>query len=93
MSMGERLRAATGGSSPTPLLLLFALNLVDEFDRLYVPKNDARWLRRNALVALGNVGKNEPRTRAALERYADGDDEVLAEHARWALARLEERCV
>ena len=27
-----------------------------------------------------------------LRRYADGDDELLAEHARWALARLEERC-
>ena len=37
-------------------------------DRLYVPRNDARWLRRNALVALGNVGDDEPRTRAALER-------------------------
>ena len=24
-------------------------------------------------------------------RYADGEDELLAEHARWALARLEER--
>src|SRR3989449_3734036 len=33
--------------------------LVDELDRLYVPKNDARWLRRNALVALGNVGSSE----------------------------------
>ena len=28
--------------------------LVAEYDRLYVPKNDARWLRRNALVALEN---------------------------------------
>ena len=26
------------------------------FDRLYVPRNDGRWLRRNALVAAGNVG-------------------------------------
>ena len=40
--------------------------LVDELDRLYVPRNDPRWLRRNALVALGNVGDDEPRTRAAL---------------------------
>ncbi|HEX5449081.1 MAG TPA: tRNA epoxyqueuosine(34) reductase QueG [Gaiellaceae bacterium] len=28
--------------------------LVAEYDRLFVPKNDARWLRRNALVALEN---------------------------------------
>ena len=30
--------------------------LVDEVDRLYVPRNDSRWLRRNALYALGNTG-------------------------------------
>jgi epoxyqueuosine reductase len=65
--------------------------LADGLDRLYVPRNDPRWLRRNALVALGNVGRPEPRTRAALRRYADGGDELLAEHARWALARVEER--
>ena len=49
-----------------------ARELRRELDRLYVPRNDARWLRRNALVALGNVGEDEPRTRGALERYADG---------------------
>jgi epoxyqueuosine reductase len=65
--------------------------LVDELDRLYVPRNDPRFLRRNALVALGNVGRDEPRTRAAARRYAEGDDELLAEHARWALTRLEAR--
>jgi epoxyqueuosine reductase len=59
------------------------------YDRLYVPRNDPRWLRRNALVALGNSGGEEHRP--AVERYADGDDELLAEHARWALARIEER--
>jgi epoxyqueuosine reductase len=63
--------------------------LVDEFDRLYVPRNEGRWLRRNALVALGNVGTeaHEP----LLERHAHGRDELLAEHAAWALARLRER--
>jgi epoxyqueuosine reductase len=62
----------------------------DELDRLYVPRNDVRWLRRNALVALGNVGGGD--ARASLRRVAAGDDELLAEHASWALARVEERC-
>jgi epoxyqueuosine reductase len=64
--------------------------LVEDYDRLYVPRNDPRWLRRNALVALGNVGscKHEP----VLRRYADGDDELLREHAEWALAEVERRC-
>ena len=57
--------------------------LVEEYDRLYVPRNDPKWLRRNALVALGNVGG--PEHVAAVERYA-GD-----EHADWALARIRER--
>jgi epoxyqueuosine reductase len=63
--------------------------LVRRYERLYVPRNDARWLRRNALVAAGNVGGDE--LRGPLERWAGSDDELLAEHARWALARLEER--
>jgi epoxyqueuosine reductase QueG len=57
--------------------------LVDDFDRLYVPRNDARFLRRNALVALGNVGG--PEHIDVLERHADD------EHARWALDRVKER--
>jgi epoxyqueuosine reductase len=63
--------------------------LVRRYDRLYVPRNDPRWLRRNAIVALGNSGDAEHRP--ALERVAAGDDELLAEHAAWALARLDER--
>ena len=31
--------------------------LVAELDRLYVPRNDPRWLRRNALYAIGNTGE------------------------------------
>jgi epoxyqueuosine reductase len=65
-------------------------SLVADYDRLYVPRKDARWLRRNALVALGNVGTRDDEP--LLRRYADGDDELLAEHAQWALVRLRERC-
>jgi epoxyqueuosine reductase len=61
------------------------------FDRLYVPRNDARWLRRNALVAAGNVGGEEER--AAAEPYLASEDAMLREHAAWALARMDERGV
>ena len=57
------------------------------YERLYVPRNDPRWLQRNALVAAGNSGGT--RVRAAVERHARGDDPMLAEHARWALERLD----
>ena len=56
--------------------------LVDEYERLYVPRNDPRWLRRNAIVALGNVGTEEHRP---LLEHADD------EHAEWALERLRAR--
>jgi epoxyqueuosine reductase len=63
--------------------------LRERYERLYVPRNDPRYLRRNALVALGNAG--EPEDRALAEPYARGDDPLLAEHAEWALARIDER--
>lgn len=55
----------------------------------------AKWrgLVRNACVALGNSGAHPGTTAhsrivALLERLADSDDAVIAEHARWALGRL-----
>lgn len=45
-----------------------------------------RGLLRNALVAAGNSG--DPVLRPVVERFARGDDALLAEHARWALDRL-----
>jgi epoxyqueuosine reductase len=63
--------------------------LVAEMDRLYVPRNEVRWLRRNALVAAGNVGTKglEP----AVLRYMRDPDPILAETAEWALARIADR--
>jgi epoxyqueuosine reductase len=59
------------------------------FERLYVPRNDGRRLRLNALVAAGNVGGDGERD--AVAGYLDDPDETTRELAAWALARLEER--
>jgi epoxyqueuosine reductase len=59
------------------------------YDRLYFPRNDVRYLRRNAIVAAGNIGG--PAERASVERYASGTDELLRDHAEWALAAIAER--
>ncbi len=64
-------------------------DLVAELDRLFVPKNDPRWLRRNALVALGNVGGTEDAP--ALAGYVQDEDEMLAESAVWALEAIGRR--
>jgi epoxyqueuosine reductase len=42
---------------------------------------------RNVAVAMGN--SRDPRYRPALERLASSPDEVVAEHALWALARID----
>ncbi|HSC74598.1 MAG TPA: tRNA epoxyqueuosine(34) reductase QueG [Gaiellaceae bacterium] len=63
--------------------------LRERYDRLYVPRNDVRYLRRNALVALGNVGGPEDTELAA--SFLDGGDELLREHAHWAVTQIEER--
>jgi epoxyqueuosine reductase QueG len=65
------------------------VELATRYDRLFVPRNDTRWLKRNALIAAGNVGGKEER--AAVEPYLDSDDDVLREHASWALAHMEAR--
>jgi epoxyqueuosine reductase len=68
-----------------------AADLRIRYDRLFVPRNDGRWLERNALVAAGNVGGVEERN--VVTGYLDHEDEMLREHAAWALARMEERGV
>jgi epoxyqueuosine reductase QueG len=46
-------------------------------------------LRRNALVAAGNVGTTD--LVDAVEPYAASEDDVLRETAEWALDRIAER--
>jgi epoxyqueuosine reductase len=57
--------------------------LTERYDRLFVPRNDPRYLRRNALVALGNGAGDSELARP----YAESDDPLLREHAEWALGR------
>jgi epoxyqueuosine reductase len=92
----ERRRAdepLPAGAEPTVSLVEWLEADGDElrrrYERLYVPRNDPRYLRRNALVALGNTGG--PEHREVLVIYAASDDELLRDHASWALRRLEER--
>ena len=54
--------------------------LARRFERLYVPRNDGRYLQRNSIVALGNSGNAEHL------HLLDGIDD---EHATWARAHIE----
>jgi epoxyqueuosine reductase len=72
-----------------PLEKLAALS-EEEFRELYrgTPVSRARYrgFLRNVAVAMGNAA--EKRFRPALEKLAANQDEVVAEHARWALQAL-----
>jgi epoxyqueuosine reductase len=59
------------------------------FARLYVPRNDGRRLRLNALVAAGNAGGDGERD--AVSAYLDDPDETTREIAAWALKKMDER--
>ena len=59
--------------------------LLDRHGHLYVPQRDVRYLRRNALIALGNAGGAE--ARALAEPFVRGGDPVLAPAARRVLDR------
>jgi epoxyqueuosine reductase len=57
--------------------------------RWYIPDRDPRYLRRNALVALGNVGDGrQPEVEQALRTWLRADDPMLVEHAEWAAREL-----
>lgn len=62
------------------------------FSHFYVPDRDLRFLRRNILVALGNLATlYDADAIGKLEEFATGDDGLLSEHASWALTAIRSR--
>jgi epoxyqueuosine reductase len=67
--------------------------LLDRFGRFYVPHREPRYLRRNALVVLGNSGRSDDPVVAAAVRDAllatlGHPDPIVRSHAVWAARRL-----
>jgi epoxyqueuosine reductase len=89
---GEPAPAGRAERAWVPVLELLAstdAELLGRHGRWYLADRNPRYLRRNALVVLGNVADGrDPAVRAALAQAIDGPDELLAAHARWSAARL-----
>ena len=63
--------------------------VIGRWGRWYIAERDPRWVRRNALVALGNVGRaDDEAVRRTLAEYLAHDDSMLRVHAVWAARRL-----
>lgn len=63
--------------------------LLARYGRWYIPRRDPRYLRRNALVVLGNIGDGrDAAVVSALRAALGGSDALLREHAAWAATRL-----
>jgi epoxyqueuosine reductase len=91
-------QSENGATLLAPELEWLASLSQEEFSRIFrgsaVKRAKWRGLVRNACVALGNshiARQSEAHTRvvALLERLVAADDSLLAEHARWALQRLD----
>ncbi len=82
-------RSAEPTEHPRDILAQSDASLNATYDHWYVPGRKMRFVRRNALAALGNIG--EPSDISLAERYVDHQDSMLAEHAQWARDRIVER--
>ena len=66
--------------------------LLDWIGRWYIPGRDVRYVRRNALVALGNTGDpTDPAVVHAVSGALGHPDPIIRAHAVWAAARLGRR--
>ena len=59
--------------------------LLARWGRWYIAERDPRWLRRNALIVVGNApGTADVQVQSLLARYLAHDDPMLRAHAVWA---------
>ena len=71
------------------ILLADDESLLKEFGAWYISNRDPKWLRRNALVILGNIGDADDKLVVELlQKYCNHGDAILRSHAVWAAARL-----
>ena len=82
------MRVGMPGSQLTPVDVLEMSDgeIDDTFGHWYVPKRNMRFVRRNALVALGNIGTVEDL--GVLGGYVGHPDPLLREHAAWAVGSI-----
>ena len=61
--------------------------LLERFDRWYIPKRDPKFIRRNALIVAGNI--RTPALGDLVIGYLGHSSSILRQHAAWAAGRLQ----
>ena len=63
--------------------------LLAHVDWWYVAQRNPDWIRRNALIVIGNVGDpSSRRVHRIVSRYVEHPDPMIRAHAVWSAARL-----
>ena len=79
---------------PLAMLTMSDDELLDTYGLWYFAERDPRWLRRNAIIVLGNTADpNDSETLDVLQSVIDGQDVVLVEHAQWAVDEIARRAL
>jgi epoxyqueuosine reductase len=74
---------------PVAVMAMSDTEIMARFGRWYIHDREARWVRRNALVVLGNTARrNDVAARGAISRGLADDDPYVRAHAVWAAARV-----
>ena len=84
--LADRATEDRGSVDPVELLTIGDNELLARYGHFYLPGRNPRTIRRNALVALGNIGTAEHLT--LLAGYLLHPDAVLRSHARWAISAI-----
>ena len=71
------------------LLALSDAGILERYGRWYIAGRDPRWVRRNALVVIGNSASlHNEKAQAVVAAHVRSADPILRAHAVWAASRL-----
>jgi len=79
----------TASVDPVAILAMSDAEIMSRFGRWYIHDREARWVRRNALIVLGNrARRDDVAARDAIARSLVDDDPYVRAHAVWAAGRV-----
>ena len=79
----------TATIEPIKILAMTDREIMSQFGRWYIHDREARWVRRNALIVLGNrARRDDAAAREGIARSLGDADPFVRAHAVWAAARV-----